>query len=84
VWSDTEPPDRREGQVFPGVETEKWSYDEQADAWYRHRFYSFEPDLNIDNPAVRQEIFKITEFWLRLGISGFRWNHQEHVRARVR
>lgn len=41
VWSDTEPPDRFEGQVFPGVERETWTYDEQAGAWYRHRFYSF-------------------------------------------
>jgi maltose alpha-D-glucosyltransferase/alpha-amylase len=58
--------------VFPGVENETWTYDEVAGAWYRHRFYRFEPDLNTDNPAVREEIFKITHFWLRLGISGFR------------
>lgn len=72
VWSDTEPPDRFEGMVFPGVENETWTYDEMAGAWYRHRFYRFEPDLNTDNPAVRDEIRKISLFWLRLGISGFR------------
>jgi maltose alpha-D-glucosyltransferase/alpha-amylase len=72
VWSDTEPPDRFQGQVFPGVETEIWTYDEQAGAWYRHRFYSFEPDLNTENPAVRAEIFKIVEHWVRLGVSGYR------------
>lgn len=72
VWSDDEPPDRFEGQVFPGVEAETWTYDEHAGAWYRHRFYGFEPDLNTDNPAVRAEIQKITGFWLRLGVSGFR------------
>jgi maltose alpha-D-glucosyltransferase / alpha-amylase len=72
VWSETEPPDRFEGMVFPGVENETWTYDETAGAWYRHRFYRFEPDLNTDNPAVREEIRKITLFWLRLGISGFR------------
>ncbi|MGN9907772.1 alpha-amylase family protein [Phytohabitans sp. LJ34] len=72
VWSDTEPPDRFEGQVFPDVETETWTYDEAADAWYRHRFYAFEPDLNVDNPAVRTEILRIVQFWLRLGVSGFR------------
>jgi maltose alpha-D-glucosyltransferase/alpha-amylase len=72
VWSDTEPPDRFQGQVFPGVEREIWTYDEQAGAWYRHRFYSFEPDLNTDNPAVREEINKIAATWLRLGASGFR------------
>ena len=72
VWSETEPPDRFEGMVFPGVESETWTYDEQAHAWYRHRFYRFEPDLNTDNPAVREEIQKIAGFWLSLGVSGFR------------
>jgi len=72
VWSETEPPDRFEGMVFPGVENEKWTYDEVAQAWYRHRFYRFEPDLNTDNPAVREEIQKIAMFWLGLGIAGFR------------
>jgi len=43
-----------------------------ADAWYRHRFYRFKPDLNTDNPAVREEIRKIATFWLTLGVSGFR------------
>jgi maltose alpha-D-glucosyltransferase/alpha-amylase len=72
VWSETEPPDRFEGMVFPGVEDEKWTYDEKAGAWYRHRFYRFEPDLNTDNPEVREEIQKIGLFWLTLGVSGFR------------
>ncbi len=72
VWSQTEPPDRFEGMVFPGVENEKWTWDEVAHAWYRHRFYRFEPDLNTDHPAVREEIQKIATFWLGLGVSGFR------------
>ncbi|MCW2952571.1 MAG: alpha amylase catalytic region [Conexibacter sp.] len=72
VWAETEPPNRFEGMVFPGVENETWTYDEVAGAWYRHRFYRFEPDLNTDNPAVRDEIRKITLFWLRHGIAGFR------------
>jgi maltose alpha-D-glucosyltransferase/alpha-amylase len=72
VWSQTEPPDRFEGMVFPGVESETWTYDEVAGAWYRHRFYRFEPDLNTDNPEVRAEIRRISLFWLRLGIAGFR------------
>jgi maltose alpha-D-glucosyltransferase/alpha-amylase len=72
VWSETEPPDRFEGMVFPGVENETWTYDEVAKAWYRHRFYRFEPDLNTDNPAVRDEIRKIILFWLENGIAGFR------------
>jgi maltose alpha-D-glucosyltransferase/alpha-amylase len=72
VWSETEPPDRFEGMVFPGVENETWTYDEVAKAWYRHRFYRFEPDLNTDNPAVREEIRKIVLFWLENDIAGFR------------
>jgi maltose alpha-D-glucosyltransferase/alpha-amylase len=72
VWSETEPPDRNEGMVFPGVENETWTYDEKAQAWYRHRFYRFEPDLNTGNPAVREEIRKVALFWLRLGVAGFR------------
>jgi maltose alpha-D-glucosyltransferase/alpha-amylase len=72
VWSETEPPDRFEGMVFPGAENETWTYDEVARAWYRHRFYRFEPDLNTDNPAVREEILKIAMFWLRQGVAGYR------------
>ena len=72
VWSETEPPDRFEGMVFPGVENETWTWDEQAHAWYRHKFYRFEPDLNTDNPAVREEIRKIAMFWISNGVSGFR------------
>jgi maltose alpha-D-glucosyltransferase/alpha-amylase len=72
VWSDTEPANRFEGMVFPGVENETWTWDEVAHAWYRHRFYRFEPDLNTDNPVVREEIEKIATFWLGMGVSGFR------------
>jgi maltose alpha-D-glucosyltransferase/alpha-amylase len=72
VWSQAEPPDRFEGMVFPGVENETWTFDKQAGAWYRHRFYRFEPDLNTDNPAVREEIRKIALFWIRVGVTGFR------------
>jgi maltose alpha-D-glucosyltransferase/alpha-amylase len=72
VWSDDEPPDRRQGIVFPGEQTETWSFDEQSKAWYFHRFYEFQPDLNWKNPAVREEIKKVMGFWLQLGASGFR------------
>ncbi len=72
VWSDTEPDDRHQGMVFPGEQHETWSYDRTAKAWYYHRFYRFQPDLNIDNPKVREEIKKITSFWLQLGVAGFR------------
>ena len=72
VWSETEPSDRREGMVFPGYQETTWTFDEQAGAWYYHRFYDFQPDLNMANPRVRQEIEKVIGFWLQLGVSGFR------------
>jgi maltose alpha-D-glucosyltransferase/alpha-amylase len=72
VWSDTEPSDRKQGMVFPGVQEETWTWDETAGAWYYHRFYDFQPDLNTANPAVQAELERIMDFWLALGIAGFR------------
>ncbi|MFG2064350.1 alpha-amylase family protein [Micromonospora sp. NPDC048871] len=72
IWSEHEPADRHQGMVFPGEQHETWTYDRTAKAWYYHRFYKFQPDLNIENPQVRAEIKKITSFWLQLGVSGFR------------
>jgi glycosidase len=67
VWSKKKPKDADEGMVFPGVEQSTWTYDNRARAYYFHRFYDFQPDLNIGNPAVRDEILKIMGFWLELG-----------------
>ncbi len=72
VWSATEPSDRYDGIVFPGEQTETWTYQRQAHAWYYHRFYDFQPELNMKNPAVRAELKKIMGFWLQLGVAGFR------------
>jgi maltose alpha-D-glucosyltransferase/alpha-amylase len=72
VWSKEEPSDLRQGMVFPGYQDTTWTYDDEAGAWYYHRFYDFQPDLNMANPRVRQEIEKIIGFWLQLGVSGFR------------
>src|SRR5919106_1254536 len=72
VWSKEEPKDLREGLVFPGVQETTWTYDELAEAWYMHRFYPHQADLNITNPAVKKEIEKVMGFWLQLGVSGFR------------
>jgi maltose alpha-D-glucosyltransferase/alpha-amylase len=72
VWSADEPSDITQGMVFPGRQKTTWSYDDEAGAWYYHRFYDFQPDLNMANPAVRREIEKIVAFWLQLGVSGFR------------
>jgi hypothetical protein len=61
-----------QGVVFPGVQKSTWSYDAEAKAWYFHRFYDFQPDLNTSNPAVQSEILKIMGFWVQQGVSGFR------------
>jgi maltose alpha-D-glucosyltransferase/alpha-amylase len=72
VWSKKKPPRANEGMVFPGVQKSTWTYDDVAKAWYFHRFYDFQPDLNTSNPEVHAEILKIMGFWIELGVSGFR------------
>jgi len=72
VWSKKKPPDANRGMVFPGVQKSTWTYDREARAWYFHRFYDFQPDLNTSNPHVQAEILKIMGFWIQLGVSGFR------------
>jgi trehalose synthase len=70
VWRDE--PGEEMDVVFPDQEKTVWTYDERAGQYYLHRFYRHQPDLNIDNPAVRDEIAKIIGFWVELGVSGFR------------
>ncbi|HEX4766276.1 MAG TPA: alpha-amylase family protein [Lichenihabitans sp.] len=72
VWSKKKPPHADEGMVFPGVQKTTWTYDKAAKAYYFHRFYDFQPDLDTANPAVQAEILKIMGFWIELGVSGFR------------
>lgn len=72
VWSKKRPPDANKGVVFPGVQKSTWTYDSTARAWYFHRFYKFQPDLNTAHPEVLAEILKIMGFWIQLGVSGFR------------
>lgn len=72
VWSKKKPKNASSGVVFPGVQKSTWDYDEAAKAYYFHRFYDFQPDLNTSHPEVQAEILKIMGFWLQLGVSGFR------------
>jgi maltose alpha-D-glucosyltransferase/alpha-amylase len=72
VWSKKKPKTANAGIVFPGVQKSTWDYDQAAKAYYYHRFYDFQPDLNTSNPYVQAEILKIMGFWLQLGVSGFR------------
>jgi maltose alpha-D-glucosyltransferase/alpha-amylase len=72
VWADKKPANAGKGMVFPGVQKSTWTRDKEAGAWYFHRFYDFQPDLNTSNPHVQAEILKIMGFWIQLGVSGFR------------
>jgi maltose alpha-D-glucosyltransferase/alpha-amylase len=72
VWSRKRPANWRSGVVFPGVQERTWTFDRRAREYYFHRFYDFEPDLNMDNPRVREEVRRIMGFWLQLGVAGFR------------
>ena len=72
VWQDAPPSDGPQGVVFPDVESSLWQHDEATDQYYLHRFYTEQPDLNVANPAVRDEIARIMGFWTQLGLSGFR------------
>jgi maltose alpha-D-glucosyltransferase/alpha-amylase len=72
VWSDKKPANANQGMVFPGVQKSTWTRDKEAGAWFFHRFYDFQPDLNTSNPHVQAEILKIMGFWIQLGVSGFR------------
>src|SRR5690606_29733710 len=72
IWSKKRPKGWNEGMVFPGVQTQTWTFDEKAKEWYFHRFYDFQPDLNMDNPDVRAEVRRIIGYWLQLGVAGFR------------
>jgi trehalose synthase len=71
VWRSEEPKNQPQ-TVFPGEESSVWELDEKTGEYYLHRFYRHQPDLNVENPAVREEIAKIMGFWLELGLSGFR------------
>lgn len=72
VWSEERPENWQDGMVFPGHQESTWTYDRKARKYYFHRFYDFQPDLNVDNPRVRVEIQRIIGFWLQLGVKGFR------------
>ncbi|SDD05989.1 trehalose synthase [Geodermatophilus telluris] len=72
VWRDDEPPDTSDQVVFPDQEDSVWTFNEPTGEWYLHRFYKEQPDLDVTNPRVRDEVAKIMGFWLQLGLSGFR------------
>jgi maltose alpha-D-glucosyltransferase/alpha-amylase len=72
VWSDTDTRYRDARIIFTDTERSNWTWDPVAGAFYWHRFFSHQPDLNFDNPRVLEEILEVMRFWLDMGVDGFR------------
>ncbi len=72
VWSDTDQIYQGTRIIFTDTETSNWTWDPVAKQYYWHRFFSHQPDLNFDNPAVMEAILKTMRFWLDMGVDGFR------------
>jgi trehalose synthase len=72
VWRKDTPPDTSSEVVFPGEENSLWTLDEATGEWYLHMFAKYQPDLNVTNPQVRDQIAKAMGLWLELGLDGFR------------
>jgi maltose alpha-D-glucosyltransferase/alpha-amylase len=72
VWSDSPEKYQEARIIFKDFETSNWAWDPVAKAYYWHRFYSHQPDLNYDHPAVRQAVFDVLDFWLGMGVDGLR------------
>ncbi len=72
VWSDSDQKYKEARIIFVDTEKSNWTWDEQAGQYYWHRFYTSQPDLNFDNPRVQQEMLNVMDYWLKMGIDGFR------------
>jgi maltose alpha-D-glucosyltransferase / alpha-amylase len=72
VWSDTTDKYNDARIIFQDFETSNWSWDPVAKAYYWHRFYSHQPDLNFDNPSVHRAVLKLLDFWFGIGVDGLR------------
>jgi maltose alpha-D-glucosyltransferase/alpha-amylase len=72
VWSDTDAKFPETRIIFLDTEKSNWTWDPEAGAYFWHRFYSHQPDLNFDNPRVLQEVLKVMHLWLEMGVDGLR------------
>lgn len=72
IWSDTPEPYAEAGIIFSDYETSNWEWDNVAKAYYWHRFYSHQADLNYENEQVRKEMRSVIDFWYNLGVNGVR------------
>jgi maltose alpha-D-glucosyltransferase/alpha-amylase len=72
VWSDTDTGYSQTRIIFLDTELSNWAWDPISKSYYWHRFFSHQPDLNYDNPAVREEMWNVMKFWLEMGVDAFR------------
>ncbi|MBS7563311.1 maltose alpha-D-glucosyltransferase [Mucilaginibacter sp. Bleaf8] len=72
VWTDDPTQFKDARIIFQDYELSNWTWDPVAKQYYWHRFFHHQPDLNYDNPLVQQEVFKILDYWLKMGVDGFR------------
>jgi maltose alpha-D-glucosyltransferase / alpha-amylase len=72
VWSDTDQRYQSARIIFTDTEMSNWAWDPISKSYYWHRFFNHQPDLNFDNPEVREEVWKVMKFWLDMGVDAFR------------
>jgi maltose alpha-D-glucosyltransferase/alpha-amylase len=72
VWNDSQDKYRGTRVIFKDTELSNWTWDALANSFYWHRFFSHQPDLNFDNPAVHEEMIKVIDFWFDMGVDGVR------------
>ena len=72
VWTDDPTQYKDVRIIFQDFENSNWTWDPVAEQYYWHRFFHHQPDLNYDNPAVQEEVFRILDFWCKMGVDGFR------------
>jgi maltose alpha-D-glucosyltransferase/alpha-amylase len=82
VWSDTDQRYASARVIFRDVESSNWTWDPVAGAYYWHRFFHHQPDLNFDNPRVRRAVLKVMRFWFDLGVDGLRLDAVAHLYER--
>ena len=82
VWSDTDQKYQGTRIIFCDTEKSNWTWDQEAGAYFWHRFYSHQPDLNFDNPQVLEEVLNVMRFWLDLGVDGLRLDAVPYLKER--
>ena len=79
MWSDTDERYKGVRIIFLDTEMSNWAWDPVSKAYYWHRFFSHQPDLNFDNPSVLKAVLRTMRFWLDMGVDGFRLDSYNFV-----